>query len=256
MKKSKFYITVNFNGQPTPQPKIGYIYDSGRNTYGIDNRGTSSAPSWYVTDLCTGLMLFGGWDGFPTRKSAVESITPEVDDAFIKAHRSGKFDNLIKMLYAEVENDSKRPQPEKKPRPIKYRTYRNFVRVMDLIQAKGYGPEEAHRITDRIFTEYETNPAGMPILERVKMIIPNEKTPAETPDKVPNDVAPIENTEKTEKPTTGKLEGFQGVRRETRTVDNFVRFRHKMALTYKKNYSYQNHHRFQGRRYSPPARAV
>lgn len=45
------------------------------------------------------------------------------------------------------------------PKPIKTRTYYNFMRVYRAILGKGYTPETAEEITRRIFDAYEQNPA-------------------------------------------------------------------------------------------------
>lgn len=57
-------------------------------------------------------------------------------------------------------------------KPIKNRTYNNFLKVYNMIKAKGYSEEETWNITDRIFNEYKMNPQGLPILSRVEMIVP------------------------------------------------------------------------------------
>lgn len=57
-------------------------------------------------------------------------------------------------------------------KPIKNRTYNNFLKVYNMIKAKGYSEEETWNLTDRIFTEFETNPQGLPILSRVQLIAP------------------------------------------------------------------------------------
>lgn len=77
---------------------------------------------------------------------------------------------------------------------IKNRTYNNFMRVMRLIISKGYTSQTAEEITRRIFDEYETNPAGMPILSKVAQIVPaahengehrnNDTTPADIAEEI------------------------------------------------------------------------
>ena len=54
---------------------------------------------------------------------------------------------------------------------IKRKTYRNFMYVMNRIQAKGYTFEEAERMTHRVFDDYEAQPEGLGVLARVNMII-------------------------------------------------------------------------------------
>lgn len=55
-------------------------------------------------------------------------------------------------------------------RPIKTRTYNNFLRVMRLVEAKGYTPQEAEEITRQIFDQYEMNPNGIPVLALVELV--------------------------------------------------------------------------------------
>ena len=54
---------------------------------------------------------------------------------------------------------------------ITKRTYNNFLRVYNAILSKGYDKDEAWKITDRIFAEFEANPQGLPILSRIEMIV-------------------------------------------------------------------------------------
>lgn len=60
-------------------------------------------------------------------------------------------------------------------RAIKSRTYHNFLRVMRMIEAKGYDEKESERLTRKIFDQYEMYPLGLSILAMVDMIIENEK---------------------------------------------------------------------------------
>lgn len=60
-------------------------------------------------------------------------------------------------------------------RPIKKRTYYNMMRVIRMIQAKGYDSDLAHSLAHRTFTQYEENPHGLPILSLVDMIIPADE---------------------------------------------------------------------------------
>lgn len=56
-------------------------------------------------------------------------------------------------------------------RAIKRKTYHNFMRVMRMIQAKGYDAEEAERMTHRIFEQYDAHPDGLSVLAMVEMIV-------------------------------------------------------------------------------------
>lgn len=56
-------------------------------------------------------------------------------------------------------------------RPIKNRTYYNFMRVVKLIEAKGYEFQEAATMARRIFDDYEIYPEGLSVLARVDMIV-------------------------------------------------------------------------------------
>lgn len=56
-------------------------------------------------------------------------------------------------------------------KPIKTRTYYNFMRVRRMIEAKGYNAETASELTRRIFDDYEAAPTGLSILSRVDMIL-------------------------------------------------------------------------------------
>ena len=59
-------------------------------------------------------------------------------------------------------------------RPIKKRTYYNFMRVVRMIEAKGYDHETAADITRRIFNNYEFSP-DRPVLDMVAMVITAEE---------------------------------------------------------------------------------
>lgn len=59
-------------------------------------------------------------------------------------------------------------------RAIKNKTYYNFIRVMRMIQAKGYDATEAERMTHRIFEQYEAYPDGLSVLALVDMIVMKE----------------------------------------------------------------------------------
>lgn len=60
-------------------------------------------------------------------------------------------------------------------RPIKKRTYYNMMRVIRMIQDKGYDFNTARDLAHRIFNQYEFNPSGLPILSMVDMIIPADE---------------------------------------------------------------------------------
>lgn len=57
-------------------------------------------------------------------------------------------------------------------RPIKKRTYYNMMRVIRMIQGKGYDFDTASDLAHRVFNQYEFNPRGLPLLALVDMIIP------------------------------------------------------------------------------------
>ena len=56
-------------------------------------------------------------------------------------------------------------------RAIMRKTYYNFMRVMRMLQAKGYDAAEAERMTHRIFDQYESYPDGLSVLAIVDMIV-------------------------------------------------------------------------------------
>ena len=56
-------------------------------------------------------------------------------------------------------------------RPIKTKTYNNFMRVVRMIQAKGYSFDEAVNTTHRIFDQYEAYPLGLTVLQMVDRIV-------------------------------------------------------------------------------------
>lgn len=56
-------------------------------------------------------------------------------------------------------------------KPIKSKTYYNFMRVVRMIEAKGYDRETSARLTHNIFDDYEAAPTGLSILDRVDMIL-------------------------------------------------------------------------------------
>ena len=56
-------------------------------------------------------------------------------------------------------------------KPIRKRTYYNFMRVEKMIIMKGYDKKEAEEMTRRIFDEYEAAPLGLSVLQRVDRIL-------------------------------------------------------------------------------------
>lgn len=60
-------------------------------------------------------------------------------------------------------------------RPIKRKTYYNFMRVVRMIQAKGYDFYTASTLAHQKFEQYEHNPKGLPILTMIDMILPAEE---------------------------------------------------------------------------------
>ncbi len=200
MKQRNFYI-VKCCGEL--EEVTGYILDTGKNLYGIDNRGSNSRPSWHVTDIITGFQIRN--TSYTTRKAAAESITAELDELIIEKHKSGIFNpaiKLVKAAYDAEETPKQTQKAERKPRTIRNRTYYNFMRVLRVIMGKGYDAETAEQITSRIFDEYEANPEGLPIWSRVGQIADRneseteakgikseegktEETPAESPAEAP-----------------------------------------------------------------------
>lgn len=57
---------------------------------------------------------------------------------------------------------------------IKRKTYYNFMRVVRMIEAKGYDFQESTKTAHRIFEQYESCPAGLSVLQLVGMIVPAE----------------------------------------------------------------------------------
>ena len=58
-------------------------------------------------------------------------------------------------------------------KPIKRKTYYNFMRVVRMIEAKGYDFDESCKTAHRIFEQYEFCPGGLTVLQLVSMIVPN-----------------------------------------------------------------------------------
>jgi len=57
-------------------------------------------------------------------------------------------------------------------KPIKRKTYYNFMRVVRIIEAKGYDHDVAVRLAHQKFEQFDSNPSGLPILSLVDMIVP------------------------------------------------------------------------------------
>jgi hypothetical protein len=60
-------------------------------------------------------------------------------------------------------------------RPIKSKTYHNMMRVIRMIEAKGYSFDTARDLAHKIFDNYELNSNGLPILEMVARILPADE---------------------------------------------------------------------------------
>ena len=58
-------------------------------------------------------------------------------------------------------------------KPIKTKTHYNFMRVVRMIQKKGYDFDESVRVAQRIFDQYqyEDNQLGLSVLQMVDQII-------------------------------------------------------------------------------------
>ena len=54
-------------------------------------------------------------------------------------------------------------------------TYRNLMAVIHKIEAKGYDFQESERLARSVFAEFEANPLGMSIEERVRRILTKEE---------------------------------------------------------------------------------
>ena len=57
-------------------------------------------------------------------------------------------------------------------KPIKRKTYYNFMRVVRMIEAKGYDHSTAVSLAHQKFEQFDSNPSGLSILSLVDMIIP------------------------------------------------------------------------------------
>lgn len=165
MKKGHFYILVCENGKKTVKRREGYIHETSRNKYGIDNRGDSRRPCWTFTDIDSGL---SNGQTYRTRTAAGEACE-QYENAIIN-NRTNEFYKESAAIIAEAYRAEQDAPKAKQPRPIKSRTYNNFRKVWEAIQKKGYPAEEAAEITRRIFDDYEQNPAGLPISGRIDLI--------------------------------------------------------------------------------------
>ena len=58
---------------------------------------------------------------------------------------------------------------------MKHMTYNNLMAVIRKIQAKGYSFEESERLARSVFAEFEANPLGMSIEERVRRSLTKEE---------------------------------------------------------------------------------
>ena len=58
---------------------------------------------------------------------------------------------------------------------IRHKTYRNFMRVVRQIEAKGWSFDEAVKTAHRIFDDYEACPDGLSVEARVKMVMEAER---------------------------------------------------------------------------------
>lgn len=109
MRKADFYIlTFGRNERKVAKRVNGYIYDSGRNVYGIEKRD-GLCGGWIVSDLATGLCVYQPpIIGAATRAAAIERITPQIEDAVIEMQltKDGEdFKRIIQAAYnADVEN--------------------------------------------------------------------------------------------------------------------------------------------------------
>jgi len=191
MKKDTFYIMTS-EGIKTRE---GYIYDSGRNLYGIAKTGAC----WDATDIITGALVT---HTYRTRAEVVAAITPESEEKLFRARNTiARAKEAAAAIYNAYKESGRLPQetPEKSEpqqttktrRTIKSRTYNNFKRVQRAIIEKGYSEETAAEISRRIFDDFESNPAGLPIWSRVDLVAPagdsqtdettaDAETPAET----------------------------------------------------------------------------
>ena len=62
---------------------------------------------------------------------------------------------------------------------IRNRNYRNFMIVMRWLAVKGYDHDECEEMARRIFDEYEANPNGLSVEQRVDMILPKAEWEAQ-----------------------------------------------------------------------------
>lgn len=207
MNKAHFYIT-GAGGRLTDVN--GYIYDSGRDLYGIDKRGRV----WYITHIMTGFAISS--ETYATRAAALEAITEETENKISEMMKTGKFAPALKLIAEAYEKDGRLTRPETAPtkektrRAIKNRTYNNFMRVYNAIRGKGYDRETAETITRRIFDQYEANPNGLSVWGLVDLI-KGEESPAEAPQT-------DETTTTEETPTATGNEAQRGTEAQSQTA--------------------------------------
>lgn len=112
-KRGSFYTLTNAG----TIKKDGYIYDSGRNKYGIDNRGTTSRPRWTVTDILSGLQI---GSERPTKAAAIETAL-YYESKVIEQHNDPNNATMQKALAAIASAYKENPLTNDAPRrPVKY----------------------------------------------------------------------------------------------------------------------------------------
>lgn len=111
-KKGSFYIFTSSG----VQKKDGYIYDSGRNKFGIDNRGTTARPRWTATDILSGLQV---GSERPTRTAAIE-IALRLEDLVIKEQNNSESDFMLKAIETIAAAYKENPLGAASRRPVKY----------------------------------------------------------------------------------------------------------------------------------------
>jgi len=225
MRKDTFYIMTS-EGIKTRE---GYIYDSGRNLYGIAKTGAG----WDATDIITGALVT---HTYRTRAEVVAAITPESEEKLFRARNTiARAKEAAAAIYNAYKGSGRLPRetPEKSEpqqtakktrRTIKSRTYNNFKRVQRAIIEKGYSEETAAEISRRIFDDFEKNPQGLPIWSRVDMITEaiqpetapqtdettaNTETPAETdttPQRAADDTTTGADSQTVTDPKTGNAD--------------------------------------------------
>ena len=112
-KRGSFYTLTNAG----TIKKDGYIYNSGRNTYGIDNRGTTSRPRWTATDILSGLQV---GSERPTKAAAIETAL-YYESKVIEQHNDLNNATMQKALTAIADAYKNNPIDNDAPRrPVKY----------------------------------------------------------------------------------------------------------------------------------------